>query len=196
MKRTITALILTIMMIALTGCGTTTDTSGSAKGSSDQTTAAVTAQESASGSTVAEETSPDAAVSAANASKIAQANDTVDYDLTNMSSDMVYAIVYQMMVNPDSYVGKVIRMDGTYYASYYEPTAKYYHYCLIQDAASCCAQGIEFVWGDGSYVYPDEYPQDETEIVVQGTFETYTDEETGTNYLYCRLNNATLETVA
>lgn len=122
-------------------------------------------------------------------------NDSViiDYDLTNMSSDMVYAIVYQMMVDPDAYIGKTFRMEGMYYAVYYEPTGKYYHYCIIQDAPACCAQGMEFVWGDGSHVYPDEYPKENTKIVVQGTFETY--REDGDDNLYCRLKDATMEVI-
>lgn len=118
-----------------------------------------------------------------------QSADGVDYDLTTMGSDMIYATVYQMMVDPDSYIGKTIRMDGLYYAGYDERTEKYYHYCIIQDAMACCAQGLEFVWGDGSHIYPDEYPQDNTEVVVQGVFEIY--EEDG--FKYCRLKDATLE---
>lgn len=115
----------------------------------------------------------------------------VDYDLTNMSSDMVYAIVYQMMIDPDTYIGKTFRMEGLYSAGYYEPTEQYYHYCLIQDALACCAQGLEFVWEDGNHIYPDEYPEEKVRIVVQGTFETY--RENGDDYLYCRLKDANLE---
>lgn len=117
----------------------------------------------------------------------------VDYDLTDMNSDMVYATVYQMMSTPDTYIGKTIRMAGLYYAGYYEPTAQYYHYCIIQDALACCSQGVEFVWEDGSHIYPDEYPEQNSEVMVQGTFETYTEDE-GKN-LYCRLDNATMEVI-
>lgn len=117
----------------------------------------------------------------------------VDYDLTTMGSDMVYVTVYQFMVNPEDYIGKTVRMKGDYYASWYEPDAQYYHYCIIQDATACCAQGMEFVWGDGSHSYPDEYPEENAEIVVTGTFGTYYDEVD--SYLYCRLQNATLEVV-
>ncbi|HHW66461.1 hypothetical protein [Defluviitalea raffinosedens] len=117
----------------------------------------------------------------------------VDYDLTKMSSDMVYAMVYQMVFESDEYVGKTFRLEGKYYTIYYDLTKKYYHYCLIEDALACCSQGIEFVWGDGSHVYPDEYPQEGTKIVVQGTFETY--KEDGDDYLYCRLKDATMEIV-
>lgn len=117
----------------------------------------------------------------------------VDYDLMNMNSDMVYVTVYQMVVDPDTYIGKTFRMDGLYCAFYDGSTAKYYHYCLIQDALACCSQGLEFVWDDGSHIYPDEYPEDNTEVVVQGVFETY--QEAGDPNLYCRLKDASLEVV-
>ncbi|NLL77206.1 MAG: hypothetical protein GX235_08155 [Clostridiales bacterium] len=115
----------------------------------------------------------------------------VDYDLTAMGRDMVYATVYQLMVNPEEYVGKSIKMEGIYYASYYEPTAKYYHYVIIEDATACCSQGMEFIWDDGSHVYPEEYPENEARVVVTGIFETYREE--GDDNLYCRLNDASLE---
>lgn len=117
--------------------------------------------------------------------------DSADYDLTTMSGDMVYATVYQMMTNPDKYVGKVFKMDGTFYSSYYNSTDKYYHYCIIQDATACCAQGMEFVWDDDSHVYPDDYPAENSNIVVTGVFETY--REDGDKNLYCRLSDASLE---
>lgn len=127
-------------------------------------------------------------------SNIAQSNEDdssdsdVDYDLTQMDSDMVYATVYQLMVDPDSYVGKTFRIDGTYYAGQDQNNGNYYHCCIIKDAMACCAQGLEFVWGDGSHIYPDEYPAEDSEIEVQGIFETYKEKNDDT--LYCRLANA------
>ena len=125
------------------------------------------------------------------AENVRDTDETVDYDLTQMSSDMVYATVYQMMVTPEEYEGKTFRIDGNFYATYYEATKKYYFYCIIQDATACCAQGMEFIWDDGSHIYPDEYPEDNAEIVVEGTFETY--REDGDENLYCRLSDATLQ---
>ncbi len=124
------------------------------------------------------------------ADDMAEGKTTVDYDLTAMSSDMVYATVYQMMILPEDYEGKTFRMEGSFYATYYEPTQSYYYYCIIQDATACCAQGLEFVWGDGSHKYPDEYPEEYTDVVVEGTFETYREE--GDENLYCRLTDAVL----
>lgn len=125
------------------------------------------------------------------AENVRDTDETVDYDLTQMSSDMVYATVYQMMVTPEEYEGKTFRIDGNFYATYYEATKKYYFYCIIQDATACCAQGMEFIWNDGSHIYPDEYPEDNAEIVVEGTFETY--REDGDENLYCRLSDAILQ---
>lgn len=108
----------------------------------------------------------------------------VDYDLTNMDSDMVYATVYQLMMDPLSYEGKTFRITGQYYTSYDEKSGKTYEFCLIKDALACCAQGLEFVWGDGSHSV-EEYPAQESEITVEGTFETYT--EDGDSNRYCHL---------
>ena len=125
------------------------------------------------------------------AENVRDTDETVDYDLTQMSSDMVYATVYQMMVTPEEYEGKTFRIDGNFYATNYEATKKYYFYCIIQDATACCAQGMEFIWDDGSHIYPDEYPEDNAESVVEGTFETY--REDGDENLYCRLSDAILQ---
>ena len=115
--------------------------------------------------------------------------EVIDYDFTNMSSDMVYATVFQMMVQPEDYLGKIFRMKGQYYVSKDQTTGVCYHCCLIKDALACCAQGLEFVWEDGSHIYPDEYPEDGTEIIIQGKFETYQED----NAVFCRLANATME---
>ena len=110
----------------------------------------------------------------------------VDVDLSVMDSDMIYATVYQMMSDPEQYVGKTFRIEGKFYVTYDEMTKYQYYYCVIKDATECCAQGLEFVWGDGSHIYPDEYPTDGTEVIVDGTFELYMENDSR----YCRLANA------
>ena len=115
----------------------------------------------------------------------------VDYDLTKMDSNMVYATVFEMMRSPERYEGKVFKIHGTFSADYYEPTKQYYYYIQIADAMACCSTGLEFVWGDGTHKYPQEYPKENTEILVTGTFETY--QEEGDENLYCHIKDATLE---
>lgn len=111
----------------------------------------------------------------------------VDLDLSNLSGTFVYSQVYNMMYEPDAYIGKVIKMAGYYSA--YEDTERgiVYHACVIPDATACCAQGIEFVWG-GEHTWPDDYPEEGTDIVVTGRLETY--EKDG--YMYLHLVDAEL----
>ncbi|MCR5675796.1 MAG: hypothetical protein K6G16_08815 [Lachnospiraceae bacterium] len=114
----------------------------------------------------------------------------VDVDLTILNSTMVYSEVYNMMYYPEKYIGKSVRMRGTY--SYYQDqeTGKSYLACFISDAAACCQQGIEFELKDAATrKYPDDYPQAYDDITVVGIYDTY--EEDG--FVYCTLRDAVLE---
>ena len=104
---------------------------------------------------------------------------------------MVYATVYQLMFESEDYVGKTIKVRGNYSASWYDRTQQYYHCVIIQDATACCAQGLEFIWEDGSHIYPDDYPENDTEVEIVGEFEIYVED----GYEYCRLKNASLRVV-
>ena len=106
----------------------------------------------------------------------AQASGELDVDLTTLSSTMVYSEIYNMMYEPDRYVGKRIKMNGQF-AVYGNPnTGAVYTACIIMDATACCSQGLEFVLA-GEHSYPADYPEPGTEITVVGTFQTY--EENG-----------------
>lgn len=109
-------------------------------------------------------------------------------DLTILSSTMVYAEVYSMLVSPSDYIGKTVRMEGEFIALTDDSGENIYPACIIYDATACCAQGIEFVLGEDA-VYPDDYPELNSEIIVVGTFETY--DEYGTEYVH--LVDAVLE---
>lgn len=108
---------------------------------------------------------------------------TVDVDLTTLSSTMVYSEVYSMLVEPERYEGKTVRMAGGYSAFLDQDTGAIYRVCMIADATACCAQGMEFILTN------DSYPEMESDITVVGTFQTYM--EKGTKY--CHLVDAVLE---
>ncbi len=217
-KRLIMSILVLSMLLTVTGCGGASQTAGSrlntqntvdkvlnqktgdgdvesklSVGATTETTTTTEMQtttetESAS---VTEATSEPTYGQVVNgdSSVIAQyKSEGVDVDLTLMGKDLIYATVYQMMSKPEEYEGKTIRIEGKYYASYYPITDKYYNYCLIADAAACCSQGLEFELGGGA-VYPDGYPEDQSEVIVTGVFETYT-EEAGQTFYYCRLRDA------
>ncbi len=108
---------------------------------------------------------------------------SVDVDLTVLSSTMVYSEVYNMLMNPEEYIGRTVKMEGACATYHDDSSGADYYACIIQDATACCAQGIEFVLTDGS-----AYPSPDTEISVVGVFDTY-DED---GRLYCTLRDAHL----
>ena len=115
----------------------------------------------------------------------ASENTPVDLDLTQLSSTMVYAEVFNMMYTPEDYVGRTVRMEGTLAVWHDTERERYYYTCIVEDATACCAQGVEFVW-DGHT--PEEYPPEGSRVQVVGTFGTY--EEDG--FQYCQLEQAEL----
>ena len=107
----------------------------------------------------------------------------IDIDLTSISSTMVYSEVYNMMMTPEDYIGKIVKMSGTYATYHDDATGNDYYACIIQDATACCTQGMEFVLADGNY--PTEVG---TEVTVSGVFDIYTEGEAQ----YCTLRDAKL----
>ena len=94
----------------------------------------------------------------------------VDVDLTLLGSTMLYAEVNKMMTNPDDYIGKTVKANGFYAASFYE--GSYYHFVLVDGVDACCPEGLMFIWS-GEHSYPDEYPDEGTNIEIVGTFDSY-----------------------
>ncbi len=109
----------------------------------------------------------------------------IDVDLTLLSSTMVYSEVYNMVFYPENYIGKSVKMSGSYMVFHDDGTDKYYHACIISDATACCAQGIEFELAP-DYKYPDDYPQIGEPVCVEGTFDIYWEGEEK----YCTLRDA------
>ena len=98
----------------------------------------------------------------------------IDLDLTVLSGTMVYSEVYNMVNDPDQYVGKSVKIQGTFEMYDGALDGKNVYSCIVKDAAACCATGIEFRRA-GNPVYPDDYPKRGKEIIVKGIFDTYED---------------------
>ena len=108
--------------------------------------------------------------------KPAAAPVAIDLDLSQMSGTMVYSQVYNMMADPDPYLGKTVRITGLF--DYYKDAAtnKLYLACIIPDATACCSQGIEFEWA-GEHAYPEDYPEPGTGVTVTGRLDSYVEDE-------------------
>lgn len=92
---------------------------------------------------------------------------TIDYDLTNMSSTMIYAEVFNMLIEPEKYENKRIKMKG-FFTIYNEGSNDEVFSVIVPDAAACCQQGIEFF-----YDFKDKKPMNNSEITVTGIFKIH-----------------------
>ena len=109
----------------------------------------------------------------------------VDLDLSTLSGTVVYSQVFDMMMEPEVYLGQKVRMKGKFNYFQDPETQQEYFMAVIADATACCAQGIEFVW-KGEHTYPWDYPPIDTEITVTGIFGTYVED----GYSYLQLSEA------
>ena len=109
----------------------------------------------------------------------------IDFDLTKMSATMIYSTIFDMLIMPEDYVEKNIKVKGWFEVYTNPETAELFYAVVVPDATACCQQGIEFVLDD-SYSFPDDYPKYGDDVTVIGEFDTYVDG----GYTYCTLRNA------
>lgn len=97
------------------------------------------------------------------------ADASVDLDLTALSSTMVYAEVFGIMMSPDDYIGKTIRVSGLF-TVYHDPQTNQTDFgVIVQDATACCAQGFRLVLPPD--FSPQDYPASQSQVTVVGKFE-------------------------
>ena len=116
-------------------------------------------------------------------------NGDIDIDLTTLTPNLIYSQVFDMVNEPDKYIGKKVRVTGSFAYTHDTTTDGDYFAVFIADAAACCQQGMEFVL-TGEHKYPDDYPAIGDSITVEGIFNTYTEND----WQYCQLKDAALQT--
>ena len=102
--------------------------------------------------------------------------DSVDIDLTVMSSTMIYSTVFQFLIDWETSEGKIVKIKGDYTPFFRKEKQKLYHNVIVRDATACCKEGLEFVWGDGNH-FDSEFPPSGTEVIVTGVFELYYEDD-------------------
>ena len=105
-----------------------------------------------------------------------------DLDLTKMSATMIYSTIFDMLIMPEDYVEKVIKVKG-WFQTYQNPEdGQTYFAVVVPDATACCQQGLEFIW-PGDHHYPADYPNNGDDITITGLYKL-TDKDGFTyNYL-------------
>ena len=187
MKKILACIICLTLAFGVTACGKASDkdSNGDTKIISD----AKNKQENSKSNTKKEvskkEVAGDAGKGKSSKSRSKTNSNKIDVDLNNLNANVVYAQVFQMMTEPDKFIGKRIRMSGqfnVYAAQEGNPSGVTEYYAIIiADAQACCQQGIEFVWP--GHTYPEGFPEVKSNASVTGIFEVY--EENGKKY--CRL---------
>ena len=184
------------MMMLLFGCGVKNNAAVSSlnKGAFLAETSAASLTATSQAESSLSETSQAASVQD-DSSVSAQASGDV-VDLTKLNGTMMYSQVFDMMSNPQKYMGKRVVMRGQF--SFYQPMDgdgkpipdRIYCSCVIADATACCSEGLEFDLANKPASLED-YPAAGDDIEVSGTFSTY--DEGG--FTYCRLINAAMKTL-
>ena len=110
----------------------------------------------------------------------------IDLDLTKMSATMIYTTIFDMLVMPEDYVEKNIKVKG-WFETYTDPySGELYYAVVVPDATACCQQGLEFVW-PGDHTFPTDFPNPGDDITITGLYKlTETD---GVTYNYLEANS-------
>jgi len=186
MRKTVSAVICFVLVFTLAGCGgngAASHKNGKSGGVQDVLNDIVNGDNPSPTATPAGNTDKPSGTP-----KPTMALGTDGIDLTQMSDTMAFSQVYNMLVDPDSYLGLNVRMKGQF-DCYQDPdSGKYYFACVVMDETQCCNYGIEFEL-EGDHHYPEDYPQLGEEFCVSGEFSTYTEED----QRYATLINARLE---
>ena len=106
--------------------------------------------------------------------------DGVDVNLSRLSMTMMQAEFLRILNDSDSFLGKTIRVTGTYDSIIYSRD-NVSHYVIVIPGDECCQMGFEFRRA-GDYVFPDDYPEQNATIELTGTLDRY--ETVGMSFLY------------
>lgn len=89
----------------------------------------------------------------------------IDYDLSGMNYNMVSAITFEMLIEPEKYINKSVKMRGNFHTEIYE--GKRYFSVIVWDATQCCPAGLDFI-PPQELEFPKDFPQEGESITVTG----------------------------
>ena len=99
-----------------------------------------------------------------------------------MSATMIYSTIFDMLIMPEDYVEKVIKVKG-WFETYTNPeTGELFYAVVVPDATACCQQGLEFIW-PGDHHYPADFPNPGQDITVTGRYKLIDMDGFAYNYL-------------
>jgi len=106
----------------------------------------------------------------------------IDLDLTKMSATMIYTTIFDMLVMPEDYVEKNIKLKGWFETYTDQLTGEIFYAVVVPDATACCQQGLEFVWL-GDHKYPEDFPKEGADLTVTGIYKLIENDGITYNYI-------------
>jgi len=108
-------------------------------------------------------------------------SDEIDLDFTGLSATIAEAMYHNVVNNSADYLGKTIRVSGTYNPLFLPQNGNTYHYIVVIPGDECCQLSFEFML-PANDMHLDSFPPKLTPIEVTGVLSRYT--ERGITYLY------------
>jgi hypothetical protein len=112
----------------------------------------------------------------------------VDIDFTKFSGPEFDETFSNMLIlNPQGYMEKTVRLIGPYIGNYFEDSGRYMHFVLIDDALGCCFRFVELELGESFYsgVYTENY----SIIDVAGEFSSYYEKAVDWNFNFLKVGS-------
>ena len=189
-KRLIMSILVLSMLLTVTGCGGASQTAGS-RLNTQNAVDKVLNQKTGDGD-VESKSSAGATTETTITTEMQTTTETESASVTEATSEPTYGQV----VNGDSSVIAQYKSEGVdvdltlmgsdlVYATVYQMMSKPEEY----EGKTIRIEGKYYA------VYPDDYPADQSQVIVTGVFETYT-EEAGQTFYYCRLRDAEYQLVS
>jgi len=94
-------------------------------------------------------------------------DDDIVIDIVAMSETLAGATMLNILNEPERYVGKTIRVAGTYQPFYWDEEDRYFHDLIVESQAGCCPKILEFILSG------DDYPMAGAMIELVGIYSSY-----------------------
>ncbi len=104
---------------------------------------------------------------------------SVDIDLSSQSETMVISTLNSILMEPETYLGKSIKIKGIYTTQTDIETNVQYSYVSYIDTTSCCTLDLEYRYDNYD---PNKLPKLDDSIEIVGVLKSY--EENDNTYYY------------
>ena len=95
-------------------------------------------------------------------------NTKINFDFTKMNYNMATGIVFDMMIDPETYKNKTAKIKGQFTTEVHEGNRMFA--VIVWDSGGCCPTGLGIVPLEEKK-YPDDFPKEGSEVTVTGTLE-------------------------